>query len=92
MLAFFVPVVEAGQERVLVIEVVVEDHYQRCGEGELLGEGLGAFEVKFDGGGDSGESDRGGSFFRALRGPFVVNRDAIRMDDESAGYVRGAFG
>src|ERR1700730_7901992 len=92
LLAFLVPIVEAREKRVLVIKIVVEDHHQRGSESEFLREGLGAFEVELDGGGDAGEAYRSGSFFGALRGPFIAHRHAVRVQDERSRDVRISLG
>ena len=89
--AFLVPVVQARENRVLVVEIVVEDGDLRRAESELLREGPRAFDAQVNRGGRAVETDRRRSLLGSLRGPLVTRRRAIGMKFERAGNVRCAL-
>lgn len=98
----FVPIVDAGEDGVLVIKIVVEDGDERCAEGEILFEGAGALHFESDFGDAVGEENVGAVGFVAFGGPLVADGRAVGLQDEGSGnfcggglrrlYIGGALG
>ena len=89
LLAAFGPVIETRKNRVLIVEIVVQDGDERSVESERLLEGASAFHLQSDFGDAICEGNIGAILFVGLRGPFVSERSAVGLQSEVAGYARG---
>ena len=85
MQAAFAPIVDVGEDDVLIVEIVVEDGDLRRIEGELLREGPRAFHAKLDGGRGAVEGNAGGGFFGSLGGPVIGDGRAVGTELEGSG-------
>lgn len=86
--AFLGPVVKRGENRVLVIEIVVEDDNVGSFEKELLGKRAGAVDLEMNGRRTAIEVHGGGGFFGASHcGPLVMNGRAGGGELELRGDV-----
>src|SRR5271166_547087 len=86
LLAALLPIVEAGEDGVLVVEIVVEDGDERGVEGHVLFEGAGALHFEGNLGDAVGEEDVGAVGLFGLRGPLVADGCAVGLQGERAGY------
>jgi len=97
-----IPIVDAGQDRVLVVEVVVENNDQRRIEGEILFEGARSLELHGHFGDAVGEGDVRATGFVGLGTPLVSDGFATGLKGEIASHdggrrasgreMRGGFG
>jgi len=83
------PVIDAGEDGVLVVEVVVEDDDVRIAEGIFLIEGMSALHLESGFGDAAGEGDVGGIGFVGLGDPVVGDGRAVGLENEGAGNRGG---
>jgi len=87
------PVVDAGEDGILVVEVIVEDNDEGSVKGHILLEGTSALNGEIDFGDAVCEGDVGAIGFVGLGGPIVTDGSAVRLKRERAGdFAGGAFG
>ena len=87
--AALVPVVDVGEDFVLVVEIVVEDGDQWGAEGIFLLVGMRALNLQGGFGDAVDEGDAGGIGFIGLRGPVVADGDAVGLQGKIAGDFGG---
>src|SRR5271154_1284896 len=100
--AAFVPIVDTGENGVLVVEIVVEDSDEGGAEGEILLEGARALHFEGDLGDAVGKENVGAVGLVAPGGPLIADGGAVGLEDEGSGnfcggglrrfYIGGAFG
>ena len=87
------PVVDAGKDGVLMVEVVVEDGDERGVEGQVLFKGARALDCETDFGHAIGKENVGAIGFFRLGSPIVTDGRAVGLQRERAGdFANGTFG
>src|ERR1700731_727553 len=88
--AAFGPVIDAGEDGVLMVEIVVQNSNEGRIEREVLLERAGALHLESDSGHAVGEEDvRAVRFFR-LGAPVITDRRSIALQRQRAGDFAGA--
>ena len=77
--AAFGPIVDAGDDGVLIVEIVVEHGDERGAEAHVLFEGARALHLQGDFGDAVGEEDAGAVGFVGLRLPLVADGGAVGL-------------
>jgi hypothetical protein len=90
LLAAFGPVIDLGEYAVLVVEIVVENGYERGVEGHVLFEGARALHFQGDFGDSVRKQDVGAVRFFRLRAPLITDGSAVGLESEHAADARGS--
>jgi len=84
-----IPIINASQDSVLVVEVVVEDDDEWGIKGEVLLERVGAADLDGHFSDAIGKEDVGATGFIGLRGPFVGDGGTVGLEGKIAGNGSG---